>query len=899
MATVPPGTDCFNSAMAAGGDLDTSEVLAGMQKIQDYKERLQASGDSTGLKDKLNAFAAREAERTKIAAAMAKRHAALNIIAKDQVKTAIAAHMRAGMMPGDAITAVLEGAYGRFSGMEGGRVSVAAQIMAYQKQYMAASFGRIFSERPHLQMALSDPRLDADITREMGELREGGKPGMTGNDDAKFVARIFAEAEEMMRSESNRLGASIGKLDGRAGPQTHDNLLMIKAGKDSWVDYVLPENGPALLDLARTFPDLTKAEARLALGDIFDTITTGISNTAPAPRAPGRVNPANMAKSLGKSRVLHFKDADAALTYRGKFGYGNTVSAMLNQVSRAARLNGNMERLGPNPEHMINSIAEDLSRDIRDSKTIQPGDKEHMLRNLSYKGGQVGGSIRHALDIATGMIDTPDSVTMAEISKGIRTVKRMAALGGATITSVSDVTTVATSAVFRGSNFFSALVNQFDGLRKSRSEGEFRELNYLLGEVGDGTIGRLSAAVAEDGPLGMFARAENMFFKLNGQTWWTDKMRAGAARGISSEMGMRARTGFEKLPPNYRHVLGLHGIDKERWEIIRTLGGRTIEGKAYITPELVRELSDDVIEPLIQSRVSQERARMRPDDAESVARTAINVATIIDGERRRLELTLGRFFADEMAYGMLEPDARTRRTTTWGTRPGTMAGEAIRFVMQFKAFPAAYTHRVLGRALYGHRKGAGLAERLPHLGAMLAGMTMAGYLSMTAKDMLKGYWPPRDPSDWKVLSAAFVQGGAAGIYGDFLFGEVNRFGGGLLTTAAGPTIGSAFEGITLVNSAIRIAGGAVTGEESKIPAGDALNLVLANTPFANLFYTRPALDYLFLNSLREAVSPGYLKRQRTNRLKDYNQGRSGLQDVAANAGILPDIARGDEAFGRN
>ena len=41
---------------------------------------------------------------------------------------------------------------------------------------------------------------------------------------------------------------------------------------------------------------------------------------------------------VGKSRVLHFKDADSALAYRSEFGYGNTVSGIFSHLRRSARL---------------------------------------------------------------------------------------------------------------------------------------------------------------------------------------------------------------------------------------------------------------------------------------------------------------------------------------------------------------------------------------------------------------------------------------------------------------------------------------------------------------------------------------------------------------------------------
>lgn len=67
--------------------------------------------------------------------------------------------------------------------------------------------------------------------------------------------------------------------------------------------------------------------------------------------------------------------------------------------------------------------------------------------------------------------------------------------------------------------------------------------------------------------------------------------------------------------------------------------------------------------------------------------------------------------------------------------------------------------------------------------------------------------------------------------------------------------------------------GKITGDEAKEPCTDALNLIMNNNPVwpVNLFYTRPALDYLFLNSMREAASPGYLKRKERNRQRDYGQ----------------------------
>ena len=156
-------------------------------------------------------------------------------------------------------------------------------------------------------------------------------------------------------------------------------------------------------------------------------------------------------------------------------------------------------------------------------------------------------------------------------------------------------------------------------------------------------------------------------------------------------------------------------------------------------------------------------------------------------------------------------------------------------------------------------------------------MTIAGYMSMMAKDTLKGYWPPRDPGDPRTWVAAAQQGGAWGTYGAFLFSSTNRFGGSTLETIAGPAIGSAADLLTI---GLEARDYAVSGGEDPLSKGAAISTIVSNTPYANLFYVKPAVDYLFLNSLREMASPGYLRRQERNRQRNYGQTKLIPSEVA-------------------
>jgi hypothetical protein len=172
-APYTPDDACFNAAnAAAGGKLTRDEINEAFQRIADHKAKLEASGDTAGIGDKLKAFAAREGERTRIAGAMQRRHAALNVLVRDRLDETIGRHLEAGLTPRQALLAVVEGTQ---RGVQGGRNSIAALNLAYEARYIGALMADFQANRPHLVDALRDPKLDADIMREMAELKKGGK----------------------------------------------------------------------------------------------------------------------------------------------------------------------------------------------------------------------------------------------------------------------------------------------------------------------------------------------------------------------------------------------------------------------------------------------------------------------------------------------------------------------------------------------------------------------------------------------------------------------------------------------------------------------------------------------------------------------------------------------------
>jgi hypothetical protein len=325
---------------------------------------------------------------------------------------------------------------------------------------------------------------------------------------------------------------------------------------------------------------------------------------------------------------------------------------------------------------------------------------------------------------------------------------------------------------------------------------------------------------------------------------------------IASELGGLSNKAHGNLSARYRSTLARHGIGAQEWEAMRFMARKADNGKTYLMPDMARSIPDAALEPFVARRL---------EGIPENKRTDAMMTRFREDARRDIEMSLRRFVADETNYGIIETDSRSRRLTLRGTQAGTAAGEVLRFVMQFKGFPIAFTERVLGRAAMGgpgETAGQRFMSNIPHIGTLMATLTAAGYLSMTLKDAARGYWPPREPNA-KTLAAAAMQGGAMGIFGDFLFADVNRFGNSALETMAGP----GFSDFAKLNNMFRKS---VRGETKGL---EAFNLLHDNVPMLNLWYTRVATEVLYANAMREWLSPGYLRRRDANRFKQYKQER--------------------------
>jgi len=181
------------------------------------------------------------------------------------------------------------------------------------------------------------------------------------------------------------------------------------------------------------------------------------------------------------------------------------------------------------------------------------------------------------------------------------------------------------------------------------------------------------------------------------------------------------------------------------------------------------------------------------------------------------------------------------------SKRGELFGEALRAFWQFKSFPFTAVTKSLGREIYG---GQALSSKIGGVVHMAVMGTLLGMLANAAKDVAKDR-APRSWSDPATMAAGFIKGGGGGLLGDFLFGEANRFGiSSIVASEAGPLFGTIDQMFSIKDRLF----------EGKDVAASVFRLARDNAPFVNLFYSRAALDYLFLWQWEEALNPGFLRR---------------------------------------
>lgn len=699
------------------------------------------------------------------------------------------------------------------------------------------------------------------------------KPGSTRNEMARKISDIFKKWNKTVLKMLRKEGAEPGELEEYMGRQSHnperlrqtqdsylsslnDRIEYLKQRKASgepydpnhfyekgfqrWANYILPR-----LDAERTF---NGADTMQYLRSAYDGIISGVHKkpTDAAERFQASYafqGPGNLAKRLSQERKLHFKDGVSFFEYNQKFGYGSMHANLIRSFESAGNNIGLMRIWGTNPEAAFKA-------DIREMQ-----ERTENRRNPKMAKALDINKLEPYYKELTGLTRSPVNDMGARIFANLRSWQSLAKLGSTVLRSIPDLANRAAQMhASTGQSFLGGLRDSAVDMLQGRPKGEMERIadltNVWSKSVFDYTISRFSAA---DAPGGFTTKMMQKFFKLNGMHWWDETLKKSAGTAIARHLAQVRESSFESLHPNTQYTLNLYGIEAPEWELMRKAKTKSADGKIFITPDAMRNLSDSDIANYLG------KAGVKPYEAEDI--------------RQKMEDRLGSYFIDQSDQVVLDQDAGTRRLALRGTRPGTIEGEFLRLIGQFKMWGVGMTRNVIGRDVtrmvsrfrdadtFSEGLQAGKGDILG-LAQFIGSLTGLWYLGNSAADIAKGK-TPRPIDSPKTWLAALIGGGGFGIYGDFLFGEYtkNRFGGGPIESLAGPVIGQFAD-------LLKILGKVESGDD---PANAVFQFAKNNTPFINLFYTRIALDYAILYGIQERASPGSLRRMENRLRKEQEQ----------------------------
>lgn len=667
----------------------------------------------------------------------------------------------------------------------------------------------------------------------------------TGDVAAKGLAGAWAETAERARHMFNAAGGAIGKMEGWGLPQTHDAIRVREAGREAWVQSILPRLDRAKMVDSATGQAFTQKRLEAVLGEVWATIGSG----GAAKRMPGeRLGKGALAKQRSEARFLAFRSADEWMAYQAEWGEGDAFQTMMGHLDDMARDIAQMQILGPNPAHQLEWLKAFAQREA----------------DLEEMSGVKGASDRAKghLDLAdrmmghfNGDLNVPLDSKVSAVGSTVRGVLTGTMLGSAILGEV-------------GSGFgLGRMARGFSGLSRN---GDMGELVKLISDPAERAMARRTGFIIEQASDG-FVRASHDNLRL---------MTVGA----KAEGGMNAFA--RRLPAFTMRAQGLTGLVAARKRSFR-----------FEFMGMIHDLKDRSLAE-IKAGNARDQAFGRWLDARGFGDREWNVirSTPVHEPRAGAQFILPRDVQDpelglrlaeaiDMETRFASPETTLESRAWWTTaRPGSFWGELQRSVGMFKGFTATLTNLYVQEiALQARAKGGNVALDMAGLAAQaIIFLTVGGAVNIQLRELAKGN-DPKPMDDAKFWGAALTQGGGLGIAGDFLYATEARNGKTAPVAAFGPVgqLASDAWGLTGGN-AIEIGGALAEGEDlGEAVAGakvgrDLSNVVRNYNPLSSLWWTRAAYNRLVADNVQRALDPDAeeaFERRRRRMEKESGQGQ--------------------------
>ena len=691
----------------------------------------------------------------------------------------------------------------------------------------------ILDQHPDLVKPYRRGEIDRDIKVSM-EAIEKGHSSLDGiTDDVFEFARKIRQLGHYMVSQKNKRGANIEILEGFFQRNSHNLNKIYRAGFEEWSEFVMPrldwdriaqridpkakkafeaKGQEAPVTVLQRKQDFLRSVYNELISRRYGAVRSDVNASSASRAAAGLSSEESM-------RVLLWKDAISDHEYTARFGERSMSESVYDSINNTAQAIGLMEIFGTNWNKMFKELREDATEMYKDL-----GDPKAVAKINSSRLQQV-------FDNVNGTSNMVDNKFFAKTSSNIRHAMSWALLGKVILAALPDIAQSAARIKLNGGNFLQGFANGLTAPLQRMSKSATRQYTDLIGVYVDEFVSavagsRLTMEEIVEGKVQGFNR---LFYKVNMLHAWTDAQYRATASLLSRLADRNRSKDWDALDDAFRGELDRHEISADDWDIIRKSEPVKINGKSFVDPSKMPEAQADKFMLWMTSQSDR----------------AVNL-----------------------------PEPRTESFWNRGRGRGEAAGEALRFVGQFKAFPTQVLFGNVADTINQRVTDASLPLRhrikdksvIMNLAVMAVSSTVLGYISLAAGAISQNKTPP-DPSDPDVVAKAMVKGGSGGMLADLFLMDANSTGQAL-KRMVGPAPSQAIDLAIKTRNVLSPQGDKTYAEES----ARFLKELISNMPAQNLIVVGDIFQHAVNSTIIDLLDPTYIDRMNRRIERETGQG---------------------------
>ena len=479
---------------------------------------------------------------------------------------------------------------------------------------------------------------------------------------------IRATHDESLVSQGGR---SAGKLFKNLTPRLKgDQTEFLKTAKSRWIQFIKSH-----LNLEKTFGEnLSNSEVDQRLDSIFNNITTGKSEIFT------RSVVSNDREAVERKAHLFFywKDHESFLNYSREYGKGNLFQALIGDLNSSANRIGTAELMGDAPLSTYN----DLRKIQQEKKPKGP---------FWYQG--TDNMFKEAMQQNQAAV----SPTIGALGANIRSLGAIARLSTIVLRSIPDAAYIASFAQRWGNSYFKSLATTLSHTFDSFANEERKFIAKQFKLLADSHLGYMARFADLSNGTELIHKVTTGFFRANLLESFDKGNRHSLMHVIAKSLYHQRNQSWENLNPATRFQLEKYGLNQNEWNLLRTKNQTGL-----FTTANVDQVTDEELKLLYGK--TKPLYELRSD----------------------LHRKVYSIFSMAADNAVLMPDNWTKAFMYYGTRPGTVLGETLRMVMQFKGFAINFADKVL---IQGYQDARNTQMRLRWGLSLVAGTLPLSYLA--------------------------------------------------------------------------------------------------------------------------------------------------------------------------